>query len=185
MRYPTNWISITQGFHVGKCLDFGWCSHHNQDIYACDDGVVMPLEKQEKGGNVIYIQHDNGMVSFYAHLKAFAVKKGQRVSLGQKIGIMGKTGKGATGEHLHFGLFKNYNSRYKNSTINPFDDSIMMKRVEVKRITIPQADLLVPMTPACRYEWEYIKSMTPRISPDYFISMAYKEYMEKKNAETN
>ena len=71
------------------------------------------------------------------------------------------------------------------STINPFDDSIMMRKVEVKRITIPQADLLVPMTPACRYEWEYIKSMTPRISPDYFISMAYKEYMEKKNAETN
>ena len=71
------------------------------------------------------------------------------------------------------------------STISPFNDSMMMQRVEVKRITIPQADLLVPMTPACRYEWEYLKARTPRISPDYFISMAYKEYMEKKNAETN
>ena len=71
------------------------------------------------------------------------------------------------------------------STINPFDDSMMMKRVEVKRITIPQADQLVPMTPACRYEWEYLKSMTPRVSADYFIIMAYKEYMERKNAETD
>lgn len=71
------------------------------------------------------------------------------------------------------------------STISLFDDSMMMKKVEVKRITIPQADLLVPMTPACRYEWEYLKSRTPRVSADYFISMAYKEYMEKKNAETN
>jgi hypothetical protein len=71
------------------------------------------------------------------------------------------------------------------STISPFDDSVMMKRVEVKRITIPQADLLVPMTPACRQEWEYIKTMTPRVSPDYFIEMAYKEYMERKNAEAN
>ena len=71
------------------------------------------------------------------------------------------------------------------STISPFDDSMMMKRVEIKRITIPQADLIVPMTPACRFEWEYLKSMTPRVSADYFISMAYKEYMERKNAETN
>lgn len=71
------------------------------------------------------------------------------------------------------------------STISPFNDSMMMQRVEVKRITIPQADLLVPMTPACRYEWEYLKLRTPRISPDYFISMAYKEYEEKKNAEAD
>ena len=71
------------------------------------------------------------------------------------------------------------------STISSFNDSMMMQRVEVKRITIPQVDLLVHMTPACRYEWEYLKARTPRISPDYFISMAYKEYMEKKNAETN
>ena len=71
------------------------------------------------------------------------------------------------------------------STINPFNDSMTLQRVDVKHITIPQADLLVPMTPACRYEWECFKSMTPRISPDYFISMAYKEYMEKKNVETD
>lgn len=69
------------------------------------------------------------------------------------------------------------------STISQFNDSIMMQRVEVKRITIPQADLLVHMTPACRFEWEYLKARTPRVSPDYFISMAYKEYEEKKNAE--
>lgn len=136
MRYPTNWISITQGFHVGKCLDFGWCSHHNQDVYACDAGKVMPLEKQDQGGNVIYIQHDNGMVSCYAHLKSFAVKAGQRVSLGQKIGVMGKTGKGATGEHLHFGLFKSYSVRYKNSTINPFDYLEVYPNQEVRKDTV-------------------------------------------------
>ena len=60
-----------------------------------------------------------------------------------------------------------------------------MARVEVKRITIPEAHLVVAMTPACRQEWEYIKTMAPRVSPDYFIEMAYKEYMEKKNAEAD
>jgi hypothetical protein len=60
-----------------------------------------------------------------------------------------------------------------------------MARVEVKHITIPEARLVVAMTPACRQEWEYIKTMAPKVSPDYFIEMAYKEYMERKNAETN
>ena len=69
------------------------------------------------------------------------------------------------------------------SSISPFRDSL--ESLVVERITIPQADLLVPMTSACRFEWEYLKAMTPRVSPDYFISMAYKEYEEKKNAETD
>lgn len=71
------------------------------------------------------------------------------------------------------------------STISPFNDSIELERVEVKRITIPEVRLAMVMSPACRFEWEYLKAMTPRVSPDYFISMAYKEYEEKKNAETN
>ena len=121
MRYPTNWISITQGFHCGKHLDFGWCSHHAQPIYSCDAGIVKRPEWQEKsGGNVIYIQHDNGLVSSYAHLLCYCVKEGQRVELGQQIGIMGDTGV-CTGEHLDFALYKSYNVRYKNSTIDPFD----------------------------------------------------------------
>jgi hypothetical protein len=71
------------------------------------------------------------------------------------------------------------------STISPFNDSIKLERVEVKRITIPEVRLAMVMSPACRFEWEYLKAMTPRVSPDYFISMAYKEYEEKKNAETD
>ena len=71
------------------------------------------------------------------------------------------------------------------STISPFKDSMEPVSLEVKHITIPEARLAMLMTPACRFEWEYLKSMTPRVSPDYFISMAYKEYMERKDAETN
>lgn len=71
------------------------------------------------------------------------------------------------------------------STISPFNNSIELERVEVKRITIPEVRLAMIMSPACRFEWEYLKAMTPRVSPDYFISMAYKEYEEKKNAEAD
>jgi hypothetical protein len=64
-------------------------------------------------------------------------------------------------------------------------DDLKLERLEVKHITIPEVRLAMLMTPACQFEWEYLKAMTPRVSPDYFISMAYKEYEERKNAETN
>lgn len=124
MRYPLQYIGITQGFHVGKCLDFGWNDKYggkNQPIYACDDGVVYKVEVQPNGGNVIYIKHDKGIVSCYAHLSKVLVKKGQKVKMGKQIGNMGDTGKGTNGNHLHFGLFTSTSVIYKNSTIDPFE----------------------------------------------------------------
>jgi hypothetical protein len=71
------------------------------------------------------------------------------------------------------------------SAISYFNDPKKFETVVIKHITIPEARLAVAMTPACHHEWEYIKTMTPRVSQDYFIEMAYKEYMEKKNVDSN
>lgn len=120
MRYPVNNIAITKGYHTGKSLDFGWWEGHHQDILACADGVVYSIEKQPKGGNVIYLQHDKGILSAYVHLQTICVKKGQKVSMGQKIATMGKTGK-ATGEHLHFGLYSKGKNRWGNANLDPFN----------------------------------------------------------------
>jgi len=49
----------------------------------------------------IYIKHDNGMVTVYAHLESVDVKRGDRVTRGQKIAAVGSTGT-STGPHLHF-----------------------------------------------------------------------------------
>lgn len=122
MRYPVNYVAITQGYHVGKCLDFGWNALHggkNVPIYAVADGTIYSVEKQPAGGNVIYIKHTDGKCSCYAHLSKVSVKKGQAVKLGQQIGNMGATGT-ASGNHLHFGLYTSVSVRYKNSTLDPF-----------------------------------------------------------------
>lgn len=123
MRYPVDYINITQGYHQGKCLDFGWGDikhgYNKQPVYACDDGIVKAIENQPLGGNVIYLVHNNGMCSCYAHLSKVKVKVGQKVSLGENIATMGNTGKNMP-YHLHFGLFSSFNVRYKNSTIDPF-----------------------------------------------------------------
>ena len=126
-RYPINYIAITKGYHQGKSLDFGYCSHKYQDIMSIGNGKVLRTEKQKTGGNCIFLQHESGVVSLYAHLDSMIVKKGQKVSLGQKIGTMGQTGQ-VTGMHLHFGLYSkskadkgfNSNGLYGNADLDPF-----------------------------------------------------------------
>ena len=121
MRYPVNYIAISKKFKKGSHngVDFGWSSKNggkNQPIYAVEEGKVIYCQTQTSGGKVLHIKHSNGYVSEYAHLDTWLVKKGDKVKRGQKIGTMGKTGN-ASGEHLHFGLYKgtkiNYNEGSK------------------------------------------------------------------------
>lgn len=118
-QYPVNYIAITQGYHNGKALDFGWCGHHHQNIYSVADGKVYKTETQKTGGKVIFILHDDGNVSCYGHLNSINVKKGQKVVRGQKIGTMGATGK-VTAEHLHFQITSKGHDIYGKADVDPF-----------------------------------------------------------------
>lgn len=117
MRYPVNYIGITQKFsskHHG--IDFGWNSKHggeHQSIYAVDDGEIIYKTVQKTGGKVLHIRHSNGYVSEYGHLASWYGNIGDKVKKGTKIGTMGKSGK-TTGSHLHFGLFKGTKINYNN-----------------------------------------------------------------------
>lgn len=57
--------------------------------------------------------------------------------------------------------------------------------VVAKRITIPETTFTMLCDDRVIREWEWLKAQTPLISPDYFITMAYKEQEEKKNAKIN
>ena len=54
-------------------------------------------------GNFVWILHDNGYETIYAHLVSTNVAVGSTVQKGQLIGYVGSTGQ-ATGPHLHFEL---------------------------------------------------------------------------------
>ncbi|NPV87269.1 MAG: M23 family metallopeptidase [Anaerolineae bacterium] len=84
-------------------------------VYACCDGRVQYVNYHDEGyGRVIYIDHDNGYISIYAHLDYILVTAGQSVSTNQMIARSGSTGR-STGPHLHFEI------RYNNTPIDPAD----------------------------------------------------------------
>ncbi len=70
-------------------------------IYATADGVVKWADWQSGYGRLIELDHAFGLETRYAHLSAIYVRKGQRVSRGDKIGAMGNSGR-STGSHLHY-----------------------------------------------------------------------------------
>ncbi|MDD5241284.1 MAG: M23 family metallopeptidase [Sulfuricella sp.] len=70
-------------------------------IYAAGGGVVVYADNYAGYGNMIEIDHGNGLTSRYAHTSKILTKAGDVVMKGQKIGLVGTTGR-STGPHLHF-----------------------------------------------------------------------------------
>ncbi len=96
-----------------------------QTVRAAETGTVIwagpGFQDSPSYGNVVEIQHDFGyngqmLYTVYAHLSAVLVTQGQRVSLGDPIGLVGNTGR-VSGPHVHFEVRLGEN-RYR-ATYNP------------------------------------------------------------------
>jgi len=81
-------------------------------VYATADGVVSFAGWAGGYGRVIKIRHADGFETRFAHLSKIRVKKGQRVSRGDRIGDMGSSGR-STGSHVH------YEVRIGGKAVNP------------------------------------------------------------------
>ena len=73
-------------------------------------------EKPSGFGNSVFILHNDGYITGYAHLKDYNVDYGQLVKQGEVIGHSGNTG-GSTGPHLHFELIDGNQIRQNGQTI--------------------------------------------------------------------
>ena len=75
-------------------------------VKAAENGVVAYAGNEVKGmGNLIIIQHSDGWMTVYAHLDSMDVRRGAKISVGQAIGKIGKTGK-VDKPQLHFEIRK-------------------------------------------------------------------------------
>lgn len=81
-------------------------------VLSVGNGKVLLAANQFYSGNAVFIDHGNGLISEYFHLKSYSVKPNQTVTKGQSIGVVGETGR-VTGPHLHVGL------RWHGACINP------------------------------------------------------------------
>jgi murein DD-endopeptidase MepM/ murein hydrolase activator NlpD len=78
----------------------------NTPIIAPADGVISLTGRDYAIGKMLYIDHGHGVKTKYGHLSKILVKKGQYVKRGQKIALVGDSGR-TTGPHLHYEVHLN------------------------------------------------------------------------------
>jgi len=81
-------------------------------IAAVADGTVVIADDFFLTGNAVFIDHGDGLITMYFHLRDLGVKPGQNVTQGQSIGVVGSTGR-VTGPHLHMSI------RWHGARIDP------------------------------------------------------------------
>ena len=113
------WISSLFGMRTdpltGKMEFHGgvdYAGKSGSPILAVASGIVTWSGIRYGYGNMVEINHGNGYQTRYAHNKKNLVVVGQKVHKGQKIAVMGATGR-ATGSHVHFEVVNN------GKTVNP------------------------------------------------------------------
>ncbi len=104
-RDPFNGMAA---FHAG--IDFPGA--YGQPIQAAERGRISFVGQRQGYGNVVEVDHGNGILTRYAHLSRFAARVGDKVTRGQTIAKMGSTGR-STGTHLHFEV------RVNGDAVNP------------------------------------------------------------------
>lgn len=113
--YPTRSRTVTSSFGLRKDPFTFRLSQHNgidfsartgDPVFAAADGVVVSASYDDAHGNNIVIEHSKGIRTWYMHMSSLIAKRGEQVVKGQRIGLVGTTGR-STGPHLHYEVHKN------------------------------------------------------------------------------
>ena len=106
LLWPVPGGSISQYFHAGH-LAIDIAAPYGSQVVAAQSGIVTWAGwRNNGGGNVISIDHGNGITTVYNHLGSIWVSGGAYVGAGQGIGAVGCTGM-CTGPHVHFEVIAN------------------------------------------------------------------------------
>ena len=100
--YRIDPISGVKSFHTGTDM----ACPTGTPILAAMSGKVVSTGQTRVYGNYVILDHGNGYQTVYMHMSKIIATKGQWVSQGTRIGLVGSTGY-STGPHLHFTVYKN------------------------------------------------------------------------------
>ena len=119
--WPTRgWVSSRFGYRISpftnqkefhKGIDIS--TRMNTPVIAPADGLIASVGQDHGMGNMVTINHSYGVKTRYGHVSKVLVKKGEYVKRGQKIALVGNTGR-TTGPHLHYEVYLN------GLPVNPF-----------------------------------------------------------------
>jgi len=135
---PVKKYYISSSFGVRKDpFKKTWARHYGIDmagwwktpIYASSEGIVKKAGWNGAYGKFIEIDHGNGFLSRYGHLSKLKVKKGQKVTTEQEIGLMGSTGR-STSPHLHYEIWFNGKSINPAKIFKAAEDVLKIQRQE-------------------------------------------------------
>lgn len=124
--YRSDPFNGSAAFHAG--LDFKGAI--GAPIHAAAKGKVSFVGQRPGYGNVVEVDHGNGMVTRYAHMSAFRTTPGKDVLAGEVIGAIGNTGR-STGPHLHFEV------RINDQAVNPRPFLEGSTRVQKQAVSTP------------------------------------------------
>lgn len=168
---------------------FGWLTMDTDGfiVIAAADGTIIERRDGEPDRqcafdddartNLIVLQHDDGSVTIYAHMKNGSVTPrsvGDRVETGDYLGVVGSSGT-STGPHLHFGVQDHHDNRIEPyaGACNGLNDSSWWAQQEdyhVKKINAVRSHSATPVTPPCpqpevpHYQDEFIPGDTVFLS---------------------
>lgn len=106
-------VTKEPAFHNGMDI----AAPYGTPVKATSPGDVTFASERGAYGNVVEIEHGNGIVTRYAQLEACNVSVGDRVTEGTVIGTVGASGQ-ATGPHLHFEVIENGEPKDPASYLN-------------------------------------------------------------------
>lgn len=130
--YETVYYPVAENIPVYH--EFGWGGSHKGVDWIIPVGTPVPnmqggtvyetAQDSKTYGRYVMIKHDNGYASLYAHMSKLNVKRGDRVSAGDIVGLsggaVGAPGSGASqGYHLHFEVRPPININYNWFNIDP------------------------------------------------------------------
>lgn len=109
-------------------------------IYPLAPGIVTAVTTDSLGGNVVYMDHANGIKTYYAHCGTISVHKGEKVGYDTQIATVGNTGNAKdTWPHLHFQVWSNGQIQNPNKFFtvppytNPTKDEKMWQSEDAKK----------------------------------------------------
>ncbi|WP_409342389.1 peptidoglycan DD-metalloendopeptidase family protein [Paenibacillus sp. MBLB4367] len=100
--YRKDPFTFKLSFHSG--IDFA--AHAGDPAFVTADGVVVSTGSDNLHGNNVVVEHASGIRTWYMHLSKILVNQDDNVKKGQKIGLVGSTGR-STGPHLHYEVIVN------------------------------------------------------------------------------